>query len=252
LWLKRESERAPSSVTMSGSAAAPLRILCLHSFRMSGEILRRQMTQFSNFGRALADLAEFSYIDAPVALTDAEAEAKVPARLRMVLPPPYYEWWNARTDEAGGVHYDHLDATLDRLREHLDAHGPFDGLLGFSQGGSVAHLVHLLQQRAGYALRSPPRFGIFISARTSRHVDHAPLVSACADRPLALPALIVCGGKDTDVPAEATHELARTLDPATLTSVFLPDGTHRVPNLDDEQLAVVRGFLEAQQKAREV
>ena len=57
---------------------------------------------------------------------------------------------NAREDESfgeGAVVYDDLDRTLSLLREHEMAHGPFDGVLGFSQGGCVAHLVCMLQQQ---------------------------------------------------------------------------------------------------------
>ena len=44
---------------------APLKVLCLHSFRTSGAILQRQLQDFSNFASKLSDIAEFSFLDAP-------------------------------------------------------------------------------------------------------------------------------------------------------------------------------------------
>jgi hypothetical protein len=241
----------------SMNAFRPLRVLCLHSFRTSGSILERQMNDFSNFGPKLSssegfkDLVRFSHVDAPHACSK-EAEERMPERLRRILPPPYYEWWNAQKDEAtGSVVYEGADETLKMLREYLEAHGPFDGILGFSQGGSLAHLLCLLQQQQQAASPNTSfRFGIFISARASRHTAHADLIQrAKTASPLTIPSLVIFGGKDNEVPADDTRQLIATLDPSKTTQCFLPDGSHRVPILSDENAALCRAFLEA--RARE-
>ena len=74
---------------------APLRIACFHSFRMSGDNLRKQMETFSNFRTHLGE-CELSFPDARLRCS-AEHEASVPERLQQFLPPPYFEWWNAST-----------------------------------------------------------------------------------------------------------------------------------------------------------
>lgn len=159
---------------------------------------------------------------------------------------------NARDDESlgdGAVVYDDLDRTLSLLHEHELAHGPFDGVLGFSQGGCVAHLVCMLQQQKEASRRlfaSPPKFGIFISSRLTRHTEHVEMVRALANDPLDLPSLVISGGQDTSVPPELTEQLAQTLNPALQTRLFLPGGGHRIPKLNDDQASVLRGFLEAQ------
>lgn len=96
-----------------------LRVLCLHSFRTSGTGLQRQITAFSNFGQTMNEFVELSYLDGAVKC-DAEAEAKMPAMLKQFFEPPYYEWWNARTDSSDGrVYYDHFDESLEKVLTHV-------------------------------------------------------------------------------------------------------------------------------------
>ena len=43
--------------------------------------------------------------------------------------------------------YHGMDESLQYLEQYMQQHGPFDGLMGFSQGASVAGLAALLQHR---------------------------------------------------------------------------------------------------------
>ena len=128
------------------------------------------MCEFSNFAASLGEQCEFRYLDGPHRCPP-EKEAQMPERLKALLPPPYFEWWNARESDDGAVSYDGEAATLAHVAEfmqkegssslparpsaplhlrissppHLSAPGPFDGVLGFSQGGSLAHLLCMVQ-----------------------------------------------------------------------------------------------------------
>ena len=117
------------------------------------------------------------------------------------------------------------------------------------QGGSVAHLLALLSLREPAFEFWPPRFGIFLSARTTRHAAHAALLADAVTTPLPLPSLVIYGGNDGDVPAAMTRELMTTLDPGRTTEIYLPEGTHRIPKLSEEHRESVRAFLQAQQEA---
>ena len=67
-----------------------LRILCLHSFRTSGEILREQV-RLAGWEETLGDLVEFHVMDAP-----HPASGPVPPDVLAFFPDvPYREWWNA-------------------------------------------------------------------------------------------------------------------------------------------------------------
>lgn len=66
--------------------------------------------------------------------------------------PPYYEWWSAAQNEGGGTTYQGMEESLRYLERYMLDHGPFDGLLGFSQGSTLAALIVLLQH-AGIAFQ---------------------------------------------------------------------------------------------------
>ena len=209
--------------------------------------MQLQMSKFSNFQAAIDDVAELQFLNGGHRLPD-EAGDVMPERLRQLFLPPYFEWWNAR-ETGDGVVYDHIDTSLSILQRHIMDQGPYDGVLGFSQGGSVAHLLSLLSLRDPAFTIPPPAFGVFISARTTRHAAHADLLTGAVRDPLPLPSLVIHGGNDANVPSAMTRELMTTLDPSLTTEIFLPEGTHRIPKLSVDQKATVRAFLQKQQRA---
>merc|ERR1712151_258792 len=118
----------------------------------------------------------------------------------------FYEWFNASDDDP--PEYRRLPETLDYLEQVMAEQGPFDGIVGFSQGGSIAHLVAFLQA-AGERFANAPKlkFVIIISARRSRAAAHQPLWSSPADG-LGLPrTLVIYGGMDANVKPEETRGL---------------------------------------------
>lgn len=107
---------------------APIRIACFHSFCMSGGSLRKQMCEFSNFATSLGEQCEFRFLDGPHRCPP-EKEAQMPARLKALLPPPYYEWWNARENDDGVVSYDGEEATLAHVTDFMRREGVTPHLL---------------------------------------------------------------------------------------------------------------------------
>ena len=119
-----------------------LRILCLHSFRTSGEILREQV-RLAGWEETLGDIVEFHVMDAP-----HPASGPVPPDVLAFFPDvPYREWWNAteRADpDASGrktMTYVGLEGSLERVEREFDERGPFDGVLGFSQGATLTTIL---------------------------------------------------------------------------------------------------------------
>ena len=133
-----ESATAPALFNwpqLSDSSPKRRRILCFHSFRLSGEILAKQIGMFSNVGQVLED-ADLVYIDGAHRVSP-EKEARMPEMLKSMFEGPYFEWWDANPVEQG-VSYDGLDSTIEYIQQFIAEHGPFDGFLGFSQGGDSA------------------------------------------------------------------------------------------------------------------
>lgn len=76
--------------------------------------------------------------------------------IESTFPPPYYCW--TRSFDAGEI-----DAAHALIEEAIDEHGPFDGVLGFSQGAALA-ISFLLEHRMAYPDELLPfRFAIFYS-----------------------------------------------------------------------------------------
>ena len=96
-----------------------MRILCLHGKHQNGEVFR---TRLGRLPRKLG--AECVYIDGPIELDLREGDT-VPLRS-----------WFMR-DAEGRPTKDSLEAALMMLYDVLDKRGPFDALLGFSQGGCM-------------------------------------------------------------------------------------------------------------------
>lgn len=111
-----------------------VRVLCLHGFTSSGARLAGQLAPVV---AASAPWASFHFVDAPL-----------PAA-------PGWAWWRAceREREPNGeqepaeyVEYAGWAASRAHLLGVLAREGPFDGVLGFSQGGAAAALLRALPE----------------------------------------------------------------------------------------------------------
>ncbi|CAE7208145.1 unnamed protein product [Symbiodinium pilosum] len=100
------------------------RILCLHGWRTNSAFLERQMAQLK---AKLGGAVEFSFMEGPIsgmlaADDDVEQECM----------PPYFQWWEPLDGLAG------QRSAVQHVADHIRAHGPFDALLGFSEGAACA------------------------------------------------------------------------------------------------------------------
>ncbi|KAH7032189.1 serine hydrolase FSH [Macrophomina phaseolina] len=120
-----------------------VRILCLHGMGVNADIFKVQTACF----RKLLPLDyEFVFLQG---LAECEPAPGVAA----FFPGPYRCWYDTPTSTK--VKKAHV-AVLD----YIKAFGPFDGVMGFSQGAAVAASILLHHQLDG--LSPPFRLGIFI------------------------------------------------------------------------------------------
>ncbi|CAI4214154.1 unnamed protein product [Parascedosporium putredinis] len=130
---------------------------------------------------------------------------------------------------------DSLSAALDQLEAYIRSEGPFDGVIGFSQGAALAatYLIRTAQRHPASAL--PFRLAIFFSG--GRPLDPRSLAEgrllfldpaqAAADSVVALPAANIWGRNDTLWPG--TSEVLYALcDPAGRSS-FIHEEGHDIP-----------------------
>eukprot|EP01133_Synstelium_polycarpum_P015525 gene15525-18440_t len=145
-----------------------LRILCLHGYKQNGTIFKSKTAVLR---KAVSDIAEFVYVDAPHIIDEGKGTAS---------------WWRASGD---GKEYRGWEATLDYLRNIFIKKGPFDGVLGFSQGAVLSSLLcsisSLNTSDAGTAVDGNDyhdiafQFGLLFSGFQSRATIHQSLYPSC-------------------------------------------------------------------------
>lgn len=129
-----------------------------------------------------------------------------------------------------------LEAALETVAQALDTLGPFDGLLGFSQGAALAAFVCALGQ-AGDPRFPLPRFIILVSGFCPRGLG---LKEPILQSPMSLPSLHVFGDTDRVIPSQESMQLAsRFLGAVTLTH----SGGHFIPAAASQRQAYLK-FLD--------
>lgn len=114
-----------------------------------------------------------------------------------------------------------LDDSVTVVREAVKAQGPFDGILGFSQGAAFVAMLCSLQER-----KLEPdfnfRFAVLVAGFRSACTQH----QVFYDATLQIPSLHVFGLEDRVIPDNMSRDLLPTFqDPAVLTH----PGGHFVP-----------------------
>eukprot|EP00850_Spirogloea_muscicola_P008313 SM000044S15960 [mRNA] locus=s44:190646:192312:+ [translate_table: standard] len=206
------------AAAVASGGVGRLRVLCLHSFRA---ILRKQMSIARGTPRSATSwtwlLAQQSVVSSTAAAgvhrcADASerclgpGEALRPTLLRVVVrgrgptshivQPFDVEQVSIISLESlrmqDGKVYVGADTSITYVYDNQTLHGPFDDLLGFSQGGMLAsYLLALLQK--GLDMKVQPRLCILIGAGLQR----ADALAAAFRRPIAVPSLHLIGEQET-------------------------------------------------------
>ncbi|XP_038615414.1 esterase OVCA2 [Tachyglossus aculeatus] len=203
---------------MAAGERRPLRLLGLAGFRQSQEAFRRKTGALR---KALRGRAHLFCLSGPHPLPRTHTDPG----------PPEEEprgWWFSEPEAATFSALEEpsacrgLEEALETVRAALRQHGPFDGLLGFSQGAALAALVCALGQ-AGDPRFPPPRFVILVSGFRPRGDRLSPPLLRA---PVELPSLHVLGEADRVIPARESRELAACFPGAVC---LVHPGGHFVP-----------------------
>ncbi|KAG1665064.1 hypothetical protein FOA52_012483 [Chlamydomonas sp. UWO 241] len=224
------------------------RILALHGFRTSASVFSMQITM-AGLKKELASVADVTYIDAP-----GPASGPAYAEVLQFFEPPFFEWWNAVQTGTGevasgqvgdGWTYQGLAASLEHLESYMAQHGPFDGLMGFSQGASVAGLIAMLQH-TGKAFQHVPKlkFVVLLAGGKCRDPAFGPMYAAAAAEPEAhgipFPVFLMVGEED---PHKATIEAV--VPCCAQVHVFRHPQGHQVARLPPDELAKLKEIMMA-------
>lgn len=195
---------APVETSSSVAPTRKLRVLALHGFRQNGAVFRARTAKMR---RALSDLADFVFVTAPMRYEPRGETRDATLSAFGALPdyPMQQVWWLSSEDNC---EYEGFDASVAFLEEVFRTQGPFDGVIGFAQGGTLAAVLAAMQPHPVIA----PRFVVCVSAFSSRAEAHASFVTPGR---IALPSLHVLGENDILVTPDRSERLFATFDART-------------------------------------
>ncbi|KAK9765394.1 Ovarian cancer-associated protein 2, variant 2 [Basidiobolus ranarum] len=168
---------------------APLRILCLQGYAQSGEIFAYKTKYLRKVFKN--DLAELVYIDAPFEVEpfDSPEKEDEPDKEQ----PKIYGWFTPIVAEDGTKKYmQGVDESIEYVENYLKTQGPFDGILGFSQGAGLLSLLCARQTKKLSPEESRCKFAMIFAGFKYPH----PPYNDIYDQMIDVPSMIVSGATD--------------------------------------------------------
>ncbi|XP_034244082.1 esterase OVCA2 [Thrips palmi] len=193
-----------------------LKILCLHGYRQSGEHFRKKM---GGVRKLMKSAADFEYISSPHIINSDEDNEPADG--------DPHAWWftNEETNTYDSKEFESkcfgFEESVKFVESVIREKGPFDGILGFSQGACFLSLLCCLQQQG--RLQGSFKFAIFSSGYLSRCVAHQNLYT---DK-LGLPTLHIFGETDTVIPEDMSKTLAEFCEEK---QIIRHPGGHYIPS----------------------
>ena len=209
-----------------------LRVLCIHGYRQNESSFRERTGALR---KLLKKYVEFCFLSAPHVIPEPQNLSRPEAEQER-------GWWFSKPDrsyyalEKTGCCLG-FEASVETVRKAFEDDGPFDGVLGFSQGAAFVPILGVMRQKEP----DGPiqfRFAILVAAFKSLVSPHSDYYSTSS--PLDVPSFHVIGATDAVIPAQVSEELAASCTDAT---VYRHDGGHYIP-ASGQLKAALAEFLE--------
>jgi predicted esterase len=211
-----------------------MRILCLHGLQQSGEVMRAE-TEFLKqvFDSILGNTnTQLVYPTAPWPMDEPEVGGESST----------FSWWPMNGNENDAI------ITAGFLSELLDTEGPFDGVVGFSQGAMVSGLMAALLEQPqakrlpGFMTSHAP-FKFVISYSGYRE-EQPRLDYLYKPRSIKTPIIHFVSASDPVVTGERCMSLVEACADSEDRVIEYPgSGFHRVPRTKSTRSALIH-FLE--------
>jgi len=216
---KNKQKKAPKAPEVTKK----LKILCLHGYAQNLKIFQKRTAVLK---KALKSIAELYYVAGPLISTTNPANHE-----KFVIDENTPEdekplaWWNFSDDDK--VYYG-LEDSLEMLLKIMREEGPFDGILGFSQGSSMAAVLcaHLeLENEKGTPDIPPvPKFVMLFSGFRPEVDVYDKYFNT--ERKLTIKSLHVFGEEDTWLNPERSKKLTTYFENPT---ILTHKGGHFIP-----------------------
>jgi len=259
---------ATSMAPKESAAKGPkLRILALHGFLQNAEVFHGRI---GSIRKALKSIADIECLEAPHLITEVSSELASEAG---ASEQDRRGWWSTadcnqdgtKSRPALSTSYVGVDETLQLLHRKVREDGPFDGILGFSQGASAGALLcsgrwpegleelgedtsplgedtlPLGEDTSPLGEDTSPRFkfAVLIGGFLPRDPKYAALIQAGSP---GFPSLHVMGTADQMVPPARGQELMAHFKNAEL---FEHPGRHGIPTNAEFRNALKAFILKA-------
>uniref|UniRef100_A0AAV1U8M9 Serine hydrolase domain-containing protein n=1 Tax=Peronospora matthiolae TaxID=2874970 RepID=A0AAV1U8M9_9STRA len=195
-----------------------LRVLCLHGYRQDGLKLRGRIAALRRTFKSSVDFvcldAPFTVPYEPTSIGHANSGETSGVKVKQL------KWFDYSRDEAfGAERLERVEEAIEYVANCVKQQGPFDGIFGFSQGGT---LVSLIMQEQVNTRGSPFsfRFAFFVSAGASSDPKYA------NNGKIDLPSLHVIGESDAVVDNARSLALKNLFTDAKL---LMHPGGHYIP-----------------------
>ncbi|XP_046671596.1 esterase OVCA2 [Homalodisca vitripennis] len=202
-----------------------LQILCLHGYHQNKDIFKKKI---GSFRKPLKKYADFHFIDAPHLLNGSNSQegtldsAYLPNRSDNICTDGRGWWFKQASDEKS----DGLQESLNFFMRTLEENGPFDGVMGFSQGAAFLALACILLQDK--LSSSSVKFVIFVAGFKSHIPFHTKFYDT--QTKINIPSLHVIGDTDEVISSSRSRELLELFDNS---EVVTHPGGHYVPATKD-------------------
>ena len=184
--------------------------LVLHGYgQQVSEVKKKWSRIFKKIG-----LTDIHYLPGPLSVTNRKND---PAQ-------GWFLWDNNSVDIYKGTKYYDVIDSLHYIHDYIMTHGPFDVILGYSQGGTI---LALLLEHFVIAVRKV----LIISAYDSLDIKWL------INRTTTHSVLLVAGKNDEVVP------IAHTICIYENAKIYIHDGTHSLPSTK-EFITTMKKFLE--------
>ncbi|XP_065371801.1 esterase CG5412 [Calliphora vicina] len=233
------SSSAPTSSSKKKSSTSQLeikdkvRVLCLHGYRQNADSFKSKL---GSFRKHVNKYAEFVFIDAP-------HKAK-PMEEGVEPQPDQLSWWFNKDDGSfkgtnrNGPAFG-FQESLKLVEDTWKTQGPFQGLLGFSQGACFVGLLCGLARKKLTSIR--PEFAILSSGFLSGSLVH----KSAYEESIIIPTLHVYGLSDEIIPKEMSQELANHFKNV---EVLEHNGGHYFPATSQQKQTYINFFQDRLQE----
>lgn len=204
--------------------------MCLHGYRQNAVKFK---SQTGALRKNLRHEAEFFFLSAPHRIPGFESGGEGDDYDQRA-------WWFTKENSFSSRDVTDLDKgleeSLDLVKKYFDENGPFDALLGFSQGACLVSIICALKQKKQF--KPDFKFAIIVSGFKSRCTLH----SHYYDEKIHINSLHVIGETDEIISNDMSYDLANVFINAV---ILKHPGGHYVAgksNLKDKYI----NFLQSQ------